>query len=126
MDPQAGTIDGAGKRNFANFATSVPELRANLFLNWRRDVHGVNVYVNHVGAYLDDGNPGVLRSIASHDTVDAQYNVAVDPLAGLTLSFGAFNLFDEDLPAVATNGGFDSKVHDPRGRLFYAKAAVSF
>ena len=126
MDPQAGTIDGAGKRNFANFATSVPELRANLFLNWRRDVHGVNVYVNRVGAYLDDGNPGVLRSIASHDTVDAQYNVAVDHLAGLTLSFGAFNLFDEDPPAVASNGGFDSKVHDPRGRLLYAKAAVSF
>ena len=127
LDPQAGTIDGAGKRNFANFATSVPELRANVFLNWRRDIHGVNVYVNHIDDYLDDGRPGAaLQPIDDHTTVDAQYNIALESLAGLTLSLGAFNVFNEDPPRVATNGGFDSKVHDPRGRLFYAKAAFSF
>lgn len=125
-DPQAGVIDGAGKRNFANFATSVPELRANLFLNWQRDIHGVNVYVNHIDSYLDDGQPGALRPIGSHDTVDAQYNLALDRFAGVTLSFGGFNLTGEDPPPVATNGGFDSKVHDPRGRLLYARASVSF
>ena len=125
-DPQAGVIDGAGKRNFANFATSVPELRANLFVNWQRDIHGINVYVHHIDSYLDDGQPDSLRPIESHDTVDAQYNVALDRFAGVTLSFGALNLFDEDPPRVATNGGFDSKVHDPRGRLFYARASLSF
>ena len=126
VDPQAGAIDGAGKRNFANFATSVPELRANLFLHWQRDIHGVNVYVNHVDSYLDDGRPGMLAPIGSHNTVDAQYNVTVDQFAGVTLSFGGFNLMDENPPYLATNGGFDSKVHDPRGRLLYARASVSF
>ena len=132
VDPQAGAIDGAGRRNFVNFATSAPEVRANLFLNWTRDIHGVNVYVNFIDSYLDDqGGPDALKSIDSHNTVDAQYNVAVESLAGitvagLTLSLGAFNLFDEDPPKVDTNGGYDSKVHDPRGRLVYAKAAVSF
>ena len=127
VDPQAGSIDGAGRRNFANFATSVPEMRANVFLNWRRDTHGVNVYVNFIDSYLDDqGGPDALKPIDSHNTVDAQYNVAVESFAGLTLSFGAFNLLDENPPKVDTNGGFDSKVHDPRGRLIYAKAAVSF
>ncbi len=125
-DPQAGVIDGAGKRNFANFATSVPELRANLFVNWQRDIHGINVYVHRIDSYLDDGQPDSLHPIESHDTVDAQYNVALDRFAGVTLSFGALNLFDEDPPRVATNGGFDSKVHDPRGRLFYARASLSF
>ena len=125
-DPQAGVIDGAGKRNFANFATSVPELRGNVFLNWQRDIHGVNIYVNHIDSYLDDGQPGALRSIGSHATVDAQYNVALDQFDGVTLSFGGFNLTGEDPPPVATNGGFDSKVHDPRGRLLYARASVSF
>ena len=125
-DPQAGAIDGAGKRNFANFATSVPETRANLFLHWQRDIHGVNVYINHIDSYLDDGQPGALRSIGSHATVDAQYNVVLDQFAGVTLSFGGFNLTGEDPPRVATNGGFDSKVHDPRGRLLYARASVSF
>ena len=125
-DPQAGAIDGAGKRNFANFATSVPETRANLFLHWQRDIHGVNVYINHIDSYLDDGQPGALRSIGSHATVDAQYNAALDQFAGVTLSFGGFNLTGEDPPPVATNGGFDSKVHDPRGRILYARASVSF
>ena len=125
-DPQAGVIDGAGKRNFANFATSVPELRGNVFINWQRDIHGVNVYVHHIDSYLDDGEPGALRPIGSHATVDAQYNVALEQFAGVTLSFGGFNLTGEDPPPVATNGGFDSKVHDPRGRLLYARASVSF
>ena len=125
-DPQAGVIDGAGKRNFANFATSVPELRGNVFMNWQRDVHGVNVYVHHIDSYLDDGQPGSLRPIGSHATVDAQYNLALDRFAGVTLSLGGFNLTGEDPPPVATNGGFDSKVHDPRGRLLYARASVSF
>ncbi len=127
VDPQAGSIDGAGRRNFANFATSVPKMRANVFLNWRRDVHGINVYVNFIDSYLDDqGGPEALNTIASHNTVDAQYNVALESVAGLTVSLGAFNLFNEDPPKVDTNGGFDSKVHDPRGRLIYAKLAVSF
>ena len=125
-DPQAGVIDGAGKRNFANFATSVPELRGNAFMNWQRGIHGVNVYVHHIDSYLDDGQPGSLRPIGSHATVDAQYNLALDRFAGVTLSFGGFNLTGEDPPPVATNGGFDSKVHDPRGRLLYARASVSF
>lgn len=125
-DPQAGVIDGAGKRNFANFATSVPELRGNVFMNWQRDIHGVNVYLNHIDSYLDDGQPGALLPIGSHATVDAQYNVSLDRFAGVTISFGGFNLTGEDPPPVATNGGFDSKVHDPRGRLLYARASVSF
>ncbi|MCZ0953310.1 MAG: TonB-dependent receptor, partial [Rhodospirillaceae bacterium] len=125
-DPQAGVIDGAGRRNFANFATSVPELRGNVFMNWQRDIHGVNVYVHHIDSYLDDGQPGSLRPIGSHATVDAQYNLALERFAGVTLSFGGFNLTGEDPPPVATNGGFDSKVHDPRGRLLYARASVSF
>ena len=126
VDPQAGAIDGAGRRNFANFATSVPELRANVFLNWRRNNHGINVYFNHIDSYLDDGQPGMLLPIESHGTVDAQYNISFDHFQGVTLSFGAHNLFDENPPPVATNGGFDSKVHDPRGRLLYAKAGLSF
>ena len=42
------------------------------------------------------------------------------------LGVGATNLFDKAPPRVATNGGYDSKVHDPRGRLLYARALYSF
>ena len=127
VDPQAGVIDGTGQRNFANFATSVPELRGTLFFNWQRGNHGINVYLNHVDAYTDDeGGPGAFEPVASFTTVDAQYNFAFDTNIGVTLSFGAINLFDEDPPYLSTNFGFDSKVHDPRGRLWYGRASFAF
>ena len=127
IDPQAGAIDGAGKRNFANFATSVPELRSTLYFNWNRDRHGVNVYVNHIDSYLDDeGGPGAFANIGSHRTLDAQYNFTFEHAALITLSLGGLNLTDERPPRVATNLGFDSKVHDPRGRMLYAKLAMAF
>jgi outer membrane receptor protein involved in Fe transport len=127
VDPQAGSIDGAGRRNFGNFATSVPELRSTTFVNWRRGNHSANVYVNHIDAYIDDeGGAAALERIDSHVTVDAQYNFRFQGERGPTISVGAINAFDEDPPRVTTNGGYDSKVHDPRGRLLYARASFSF
>jgi len=127
VDPQAGRIDGAGRRNFSNFATSVPELRSTAYVNWQRSNHGVNVYLHHIDSYIDDeGGPLALETIGSFLTVDAQYNFRFERDRGPTISVGAINLLDEDPPRVTTNGGYDSKVHDPRGRLFYAKATFNF
>jgi len=127
IDPQAGLIDGAGSRNFNNFATSVPELRSTMFLNWARGSHGINVYVNHIDSYSDDeGGPLALETIDSFTTVDAQYSFRFAAERGPIIAVGAVNLFDEDPPLVTTNGGYDSKVHDPRGRMLYAKATFEF
>lgn len=43
----------------------------------------------------DDRQDGALRPVGSHDTVDAQYDVALDQFAGVTLPFGGFNLTGE-------------------------------
>ncbi|HEX7081814.1 MAG TPA: TonB-dependent receptor [Gammaproteobacteria bacterium] len=126
VDPQAGAVDGAGRRNFANFATSAPEWRVNTFMGWQRENHGINVFVRYIDSYVDDQvalgeGPEAFTPIDSQTTVDAQYSFRFDRDFGPLLTFGAINLFDEDPPHVATNGGYDSKVHDPRGRLLYAK-----
>jgi outer membrane receptor protein involved in Fe transport len=130
-DPQAGHVDGAGKRNFANFGTSTPRWRANAFVNWRHQRNAVNVYVRYIDSYTDDEvqlgqGPSSYRPIGSFTTVDAQYTLTLGRRNSPTLSFGAINLFGEDPPHVATNGGYDSKVADPRGRVLYAKAAFKF
>jgi len=130
-DPQAGHVVGAGKRNFANFGTSTPRLRADAFVNWRHQRHAVNAYVRYIDSYVDDEvqlgqGPESYRPIASDLTVDAQYTYTVGRRYSPTLSFGAINLFDQDPPHVATNGGYDSKVADPRGRVLYAKATFKF
>lgn len=130
-DPQAGLIDGLGRRNFANFATSTPELRANVRFGWQREDHRVDVFWRYVDDYDDDevelgAGAEAFRPIGSFATVDAQYRFLLPAGFGPELSVGAINLLDEDPPHVATNGGYDSKVHDPRGRLWYARATFRF
>ena len=71
-----------------------------------------------------------LYEVDSHVTVDAQYNIDLGSLFETEQSYvvtvGGLNLFNEDPPQLFTNSGFDSKVHDPRGRQIYARLAVEF
>lgn len=126
VDPQAGLIDGLGQRNFNNFATSTPELRATGFARFERGSHAANLFLRYIDGYVDDEGAGTSPDIASHFTVDAQYSYRWRGDSGPALTFGAVNLFDEDPPRCATNGGYDSKVHDPRGRVLYARASFQF
>ena len=127
VDPQAGKIDGLGSRNFTNFGTSMPELRGNLQLGWNSVAHSINLFAHYIDSYRDDQNNA---EIESQTTFDLQYRYLFAPTGnaenGVSLAVGAVNITDEDPPYVATNGGFDSKVHDPRGRLFYVSLSVPF
>ena len=133
-DPQAGQIDGAGRRNFTNIGVSSPELRANFGLGWRNNAYSANLFARFISAYDDDQNPdpsgnGFLE-VDSHVTYDAQLSVDVGTLLDTQTSYvvtlGGINLTDENPPQVFTNSGFDSKVHDPRGRQVYVRLAVEF
>lgn len=128
VDPQAGQIDGVGSRNYNNIGTSTPELKANFGLNWTHENYSANIFARHIDSYTDDQND--LREIESHLTWDAQLNIDLGGIletdAAYILTFGGVNLTDQDPPQVYTNGGFDSKVHDPRGRQVYARLAIEF
>ena len=128
VDPQAGKIDGVGSRNYNNIGTSTPELKANLGLNWTHENYSANIFARYTDSYTDDQND--LREIESQLTWDAQLNIDMGGLfetdAAYILTFGGVNLTDQDPPQVYTNGGFDSKVHDPRGRQVYARLAIEF
>ncbi len=131
QDPQAGAIEGAGRRNFANFGTSTPEWRVNTFVEWQNDRHAFNAFVRYIDSYTDDEvdigqGAAFFREVDSQVTVDAQYVLKLAAERAPTLTFGAINLTDEDPPRVRTSGGYDSKVHDPRGRMYYAKALFRF
>lgn len=142
-DPQAGSIDGAGRRNFTNIGVSSPELRYNLGLNWSHGNHSANLFVRYIDSYDDDQNcaddaastggcegRGGFRDIDSQTTYDVQYNLDLGAVletdTKYVLTVGGINVTDEDPPQVFTNSGFDSKVHDPRGRQIYARIAVEF
>jgi len=74
-DPQAGSVDGAGNRNFTNFGTSVPKHRFNTGFNLLNDTHRLDVFGRYIDSYDDDQNDG--QEIDSHFTVDARYSLKI-------------------------------------------------
>ncbi len=127
-DPQAGKISGAGKRNFANFGTPTPKLRGNASLTWSGETMQLAGFVRYIGGMDDDQNPGT--RIGSMTTVDLQYRLNMsafyDGGEGISLTVGLINAFDKAPPQVFTNGGFESRTHDPRGRMAYVNLSASF
>ena len=62
--------------------------------------------------------------------MDVQYNLDLSDLLSITnnlvLTVGSINLFDKEPPHVATNGGYESRLHDPRGRMVYVRMRIGF
>ncbi len=140
-DPQAGRVDGAGLRNFRNIGVSSPELRFSLGLNWQHHAYTANVFLRFISSYDDDQNcqDGTLnlgncmagfKKISAHRTADAQIQIDLTRLLDTSnhyeLTLGGFNLTNEEPPQVFTNSGYDSKVHDPRGRQLYVRVGMAF
>ncbi len=131
-DPFAGEVEGAGNRNFANFGSPTPKWRFNTGMAFTNDTHDARFYVRHIGGMDDDQVIGGVENgdIDSQTTVDAQYSLnlggILDGADGSNLQVGVINLFDKKPPFVATNGGFESRTHDPRGRMVYARIQARF
>jgi len=119
IDPSTGEVDGAGSRNFTNIGSPTPELRWNAGLNYQNGPFFYNFFARHIDSLDDDQNPG--STVDSQTRFDMQWGVDIGSFTDLTdsavFTIGVTNLTDEEPPFVLTNGGFESRVHDPRGRL---------
>lgn len=127
--PTAKRRNVAGNRNFNTFARSLPQWRGNLSLGWALDDHSASTSVRYIGAYDDDQNAN--RRIKSQTTLDFQYGYQfAGSLLGndrnVAVTVGALNVFNQAPPNVITNAGFDSKVHDPRGRVLYVRLKTAW
>ncbi len=120
-DPQAGQVEGAGNRNFTNFGSPSPEERFTTGINYVGSRFTGRLAYRYIDSYTDDQNN---RPIDSFGAVDAQVNFNVSDNIAATI--GVTNLNDEEPPQVFTNGGFDSRTHDPRGRLFYVQLSAEW
>ena len=125
IDQAGNAFDGAGSRNFNNFARSMPEWRANFNVGYRNDNHSATMFIRYIDSYQDDQNN---VTVPSYTTVDLQYGYTFgDPDdAPLRATIGVINLFNKAVPRLQTNGGFDSKVHDPRQRMIYMRLSKQF
>lgn len=127
-DPVSGQIDGLGNRNYVNFGAPMPKLRGSAGLLWESDRFGANIYVRHIGSYLDDNN--ARRKIDAFTTVDAQVSISIPSLTGNDednrLAIGAKNLFDKMAPDALDRAGFDPLVANALGRIVYASVILNF
>ena len=127
IDPQVGEVEGAGGRNFTNFGSPTPEWRINLGFAWGMGGHSINAFLRYIDSMRNDQVDGKIKSMT---TVDVQYNFNMEGLFDggerTTFSVGLINAFDKKPPFVPTNGGFESRTHDPRGRLLYFRLTTGF
>jgi outer membrane receptor protein involved in Fe transport len=122
----APKIDGAGKRNEQNsLARAMPEVRSNTTFAWSTDRHQAALIIRYISEYEDSRG-----DIDSWIVGDLQYTYTFDlgSESRVSLTLGALNLTDEDPPDALGQGagneyGYDTKVHDPRGRMLYGRFA---
>lgn len=118
-DPSAGTVQGVGSRNFGNIGSPTPQSRWNAGVAYSNGPFFANFFARRIGGFDDDQNGGI--DIPGQTRFDILGGVDISDFIGFTEStvftVQVRNLTDEEPPFVATNGGFESRVHDPRGRL---------
>jgi iron complex outermembrane receptor protein len=124
FDPVLNTqIEAVGNRNFTNFARSLPDLRATAHLDWTQGAWSARAQARHISAYDNDeaGN----AEIEAWTVLDLQAGWSGQQFGhGVGFTVGALNVTDQDAPFVATPLGYDTKVHDARGRVLYARFSV--
>ncbi|MBL4838308.1 MAG: TonB-dependent receptor [Kordiimonadaceae bacterium] len=125
-------IEGVGARNFANFGSPTPAWRINAGLSYVSDAHSARFYVRHISSLDDDQIVRGVQNglIDSMTTLDVQYSLALENIwhtfSAASLQIGVINAFDTPPPYVSTNGGFESRTHDPRGRQVYIRLEAGF
>ena len=126
-DPLAGNVSGAGNRNFTNFGSPTPELRFNAGLEYSYGPHSFNLFGRYIDSYTDDQND---LPVDEDFRLDVQYGVSLNEFINreqaARFTVGVRNAFGARPPSVNTNGGFDSRVHDPRGAILTVGLDVEF
>ena len=131
QNPGAETIDLAG--TFLDEASEglggIPEWKGQLGLHWKRQRWAASYDIHHVSA-MRETLPGsnLQRSISDWTVHDLQLSYVFDVFAGLRLTMGVDNAFDEPAPLAASafNDNIDARTHDLKGRFWYTRISQRF
>jgi outer membrane receptor protein involved in Fe transport len=144
--------EAAGYRNIENIASPMPKLRLSVPLRWTYEGHTLGPTMRYIGSYNDDSeatiekyglaqtlsaprSPGTLaiaegEEIAAWVVFDFSYGFVFGDFAGDGweggLNLGVINILDEPPPEAESPLAYDMLVHDPRGRMIYARLSGKF
>ncbi|MAI03697.1 MAG: TonB-dependent receptor [Gammaproteobacteria bacterium] len=128
-------IDRVGKFNFDAHTHALPENRINTFINWKFNNYILGINTRYIDGYKNNKTipqSAIDRGYSNEVDSSFLFDLSVDlPLSDLftintadgdyelKTNFAIINLFDEDAPRLydAPDFSFDTRVHDPRGRM---------
>ena len=121
-------INRVGKFNYDNHTFSLPEKKINTFLRWEFSEMSFNLNTRYIDGYINEReikavalNLGYINKVKSSFMVDISATRKINLKTGkLNIKLSIINLFDKSAPRLydAPDFSFDTRVHDPRGRIF--------
>jgi len=121
-------IDRVGKFNYDTNTHSLPKNRINAFLNWQYADYDINFNSRYIDGYSNQrpinslgisyGYSNSMNSFFVHD-LSVKKSIKINK-GEIDIKVSIINLFDESAPRLydAPDFSFDTRVHDPRGRIF--------
>ena len=120
-------INRVGKYNYDANTHSLPKKRVNIFINWDYLNYSIGLNARHIDGYKNSRpisglglEYGYKSRVESFLVFDLYSSKLISTKNGaLNMKFSITNFFDESAPRLydAPDFSFDTRVHDPRGRI---------
>ena len=120
-------INRVGKFNYDTNTHSLPKNRINAFLNWKYQDYDFNFNSRYIDGYSNErpinslgtsyGYNNYVNSFLIHDL--SVKKLLITNRGEIDIKLSVINVFDEAAPRLydAPDFSFDTRVHDPRGRI---------
>ena len=119
--------DRVGKFNYDTNTHSLPKNRINVFLNWKYQDYDINFNSRYIDGYSNERPINSLgTSYGYNNSVDSFFvhdlslkKLLITNSGEIDMKLSIINIFDEAAPRLydAPDFSFDTRVHDPRGRI---------
>ena len=120
-------INRVGKFNYDAHTHSLPKRRINSFINWAINDLNINFNTRYIDSYKNNRpvtglglDYGYQNKINSFLVFDFSLSKTYEMYSGkMQFKFSVINILDESAPRLydAPDFSFDTRVHDPRGRM---------
>ena len=129
-------INRDGKFNFNAHTHSLPKNRINLFINWNYKDYVFGLTSRYIDGYVNEraitglgityGYENKIDSFLVHDL--SLKKILKVSSGELKLNLALINILDESAPRLydAPDFSFDTRVHDPRGRMLGVNIEYKF
>ena len=134
-EEHSAMVNRVGKFNYDAHTHSLPKLRLNTFLSWTVSDLTVGMNSRYLDGYSNErvipasavslGYTNQIKSFLVHDfSIKKSFQLSKGTL---DVGLGVMNAFDEKAPLLydAPDFSFDTRVHDPRGRLINFTAELN-